>query len=605
MKRVLSAIALSALFLCPVNVLAETTTPQVSVKQEQKAALNGEYLYVGYGPLGQIGVLVLRPGEIPGVQVKGGNVLDLDRAVVARILGLRLDGLSDAEASARIKDSSELLGLSNTPTGSLNLPLIVDGTTMYVPLTRVPTTQEVLRPSLAFGSGGGSLNLTYQQARANSSYSIGGGVGIGRDSAIGGGIDGSYQWGGDRSADRISGGGGVGAAGAYLGLDYLHAEFNVLGEWDHTYGFGVGLRNAAPTARFRYAKGDVSVDAGLGSLYGLPVTGVLIRSKGISPVVVPNISTEVWTLASGRAPLTAGVLLVPGAFVPAPFFIPELLPAEIAMTPVEYQSLRAKQIGDSSLAFKESQNKGLGQRVQGYVARYIQSGGSVEFPEASMGLHVLPTAEYSSGRFNELVKNFEKTIGVSARGLDRQGAQEAVVKWFIEKNGAFWQNLSSNEQADVKSFVSSYVNPVTVPSYAEVRKRSEATSYRDRYAEAFEVKVRVTERIKEEYGATFIELKTRIALGLPVSKEPVTSDRAGMVEMQGEELSRVVRVELSSDKRIAKEQAAILRSQAEQERALFVRSIYDRLVPSYNRKEELISPVKAIQAELLSLGFNR
>jgi len=605
MKRFVTAFVLSTFVLFPTIALAvEGRAESVVVKEQQtqKAEIHGEYLYLGFGPVGQIGVLVLRPGEIQGVRVKNGNVLDLNRAVVARILGIQLDGLSEKEAVAKLAQASDLLGLSSAPSGTLNLPLLINGRTLYVPLSRVPSIRESIAPSVAFGSQGGGVALTYAQARESSGFSVGGGLTLDGYSSVGGGASGSYDWRGENDQRRISGRAGTGTDGVYLGLDYLHAHFNVLGEWEHTYGFGAGVSNASPKARFRYANGDVAVEAGVGSLLGLPVTGILVRRRGIDPVVVPNVSAEVWTLASGRAPLNAGVILVPGTFVPAPFILPELLPAEVAMTPLEYQSLRVKQIGDSSLALQEEFNKGLKGRVEGYVSRHLKAGGTVEWPEAAMGLHVLPTSEHGSGRFDQIVKAFGQTTGVSPEGLDREGVQKQVVKWFVARNESFWNTLSEKERSDMEKFVSCYVHPVPVPSYGEIRKRDGASSYRDRYAEAFEVKVRVSDSVKEENGALFLEVTTRIGLGLPRESSVSPAD-APLVEMDNQTLVRVVKVQLASDKRIAREQGAILRQQAEDERASFVRSIYSKLIPSYNRREEL--PMKAIKDNLLNLGFTR
>lgn len=603
MKRVVTAFALSTLIFFPAVMAEEVRAESAVVDKQTQSEVQGEYLYLGFGPLGQVGVLVLRPGEIPGARVNNENVLDLDRAVVARILGIQLDGLSEKEVVAKLTESSQILGLSATPSGALNLPLTIEGRTVYVPLSRVPRIRESFTPNIAFGPGGGALGLTYSQARERSGFSLGGGITLEDYSSIGGGVSGSYQWQGENYQSRVLGRVGAGTDGVYLGLDYLHGQFNVLGEWEHTYGFGAGISNASPTARFRYANGDVSVDAGIGSLMGLPVTGILVRRRGIDPVVVPNVAAEVWTLASGRAPLNAGVILVPGTFVPAPFIVPELLPAEIAMTPLEYQSLRVKQIGDSSLALQEGFNKGLKGRVEGYVTRHLKAGGSVEWPEAAMGLHVLPTSEHGSGRFDQIVKTFQETTGISAQGLDREGVQKAVVKWFISRNRDLWNSLNENERSDMEKFVSSYVHPVPVPSYGEIRKRDGASSYRDRYAEAFEVKVWVSDSVKEENGTLFIEVKTKIVLGLRSTEASGISQDAPMVEMDNETFVRLVKVQLDSDKRIAKEQAALLRQQAEQERATFVRSIYSQLVPSYNRREKL--PMNEVKDNLLKLAFVR
>lgn len=548
----------------------------------------------------------------------------VNNTVVARLLGIDLSQLSPKEAEQKLQGYVDLLGLKEPSNTDVYMALHYteqDGKerVAFVPLYNYDPNRDLQsvggRGSL--GMSGGGLGVDYRRQRVDGSGYRAGLNGNVNGNGVTVGVDGGTWWRDRTSTHQLSGGVGLSPSGPFGGVQYGTTDYDKYGQFEQRYGVDAGVRASGPSVRVRYANRDVSVDAGVNSLGGLPLTGVLVRTAGRTPDVMQSNPNRQWATPNGEAPLSAGIVVAPGVPTPVPFIVPQMYPKEVSMTQQEAEAADVRQISEQLLRQQERYfTPGLSERVRSYVQRFsdvAQARGyyaAVEFPPATIGAHVLPTSEYASGRFSSVIKNFEEATGITIvkDGKVAVGKEEIQTKlqdWFVEKNGDFWRSLSSSEQQDVKELLKRYVEPLPVPTFQQLRedvnKGIRQESYRQRYVDNFEVdgKVKVTEEVGKD-GVTYAIIRTSIGVGLTPERRDDSQVGANMEWYRKEE-----KKPLSPDLRVAQQQLQSFRRSADEEKRSYMNQGYNLLSRSVNGRTDLQKTLTGFTAELENAGFTR
>jgi len=489
--------------------------------------------------------------------------------------------------------------------------------TAYIPLYDYDPNRdlEAIRGRGSFGTSGVGAGVDYQRNRVDGSgYRAGINGGI-NGSGVSVGASGATWWRDGGLTHSVSAGAGVSPSGPFGGVQYSTSQYDKYGQFEQGYGVDAGVRPSGPSVRLRYANRDVSVDAGVNSLGGLPLTGVLVRTTGETPAVLQSTPNRQWATPNGEAPITAGIVAVPGVPAAIPFIAPNMYPKEISMTQQEAEAAEVHQISQRVLGWHEKNfDNGLTQRVMGYVQRYMAQSeglGTVEFPPATIGAHVLPASEYGTGRFSTVIKNFEESTGITIVRdgkvvATKEEVQEKLQEWFINRNSGLWISLSNSEQQDVKELLKRYVEPLPVPTFQQlqegVNKGIREESYRQRYVGSFEVdgKVKINEEQGKD-GVTYAVVRTSIGLGL-VREERSARD-SNQADMEW--YTRERRIPLSPDLRVAQQQLQSFQRSADEEKRFVMNRAYDLLSRSVNGRTDLTNTFSTLTTDLQKSGFLR
>lgn len=626
-----------------ISTTPESESPASRPKIDPR--LEREYTIIGVGtiPEGhQLALLQFRPASIqppPQIsKVDGRTVLEfgaentagatqnerfaINNNQVAKLLGIDLSQLSPQAAVQKLKEFSELLGMDEPKDASLFMTLrytTEDGKdhTAFIPLYDYDPNRDLesIRGRGSLGTNGIGAGLDYQRNRVDGSgYRVGANGGInGNGASVG--ASGATWWRDGSATHSVSVGAGVSPSGPFGGAQYSTTQFDKYGQFEQRYGVDAGIRASGPSVRLRYENRDLSIDAGVNSLGGLPLTGVLVRTAGETPAVLQSTPNRQWATPNGKAPITAGIVAVPGVPAAVPFIVPQMYAKEISMTQQEAEAAEVRQISQQVLGWHEKNfDQGLSKRVMGYVQRYMAQSegmGTVEFPPATIGAHVLPVNEYGSGRFSTVIKNFEEATGITIVRdgkvvATKEEVQGKLQEWFINRNSGLWISLSEAEQRDVKELIKRHVEPLPVPTFQqlqeEVNKGIREESYRQRYVGSFEVDGKV--KIKEEQGkdgVMYAVVRTSIGLGLGGEVQP---GRGGSdANMQWYTKER--RLPLSPDLRVAQQELQSFERKAEEEKRFVMNRAYDLLSRSVNGRTDLTHTFSTLTTDLQSSGFVR
>lgn len=301
---------------------------------------------------------------------------------------------------------------------------------------------------------------------------------------------------------------------------------------------------------------------------------------------------------------------------------------QIELPEATTQALRVGDISDAIRGMNQRATDGKFSRVYdlaapAYAERFRAS---IKLPKATMAVNVLPQSELASGRYNTIVTNAEKELGIKIveNGqvvASRDEIQEAVLKYIRSNNpglaNADYLNqlrtknpeLAKMSNDQIRKSIEQYalvaVEKEKIPSADELLKMGMKTSTMIPHVDEFTLKAEPrVEVITGKDGQKYLVAQVAINVGL-IDKQKTEQSRAnGSIDTFQDDKwvvsEQLVRVDPNRNLREQIESAA---SQVESNTRMYLQRAYEELDAAANRRLDLASTREDRLKGFQNLGF--
>jgi hypothetical protein len=294
------------------------------------------------------------------------------------------------------------------------------------------------------------------------------------------------------------------------------------------------------------------------------------------------------------------------------------------------QALRVGDISDKIIGMTQRATDGKFSRIYDLAASsYVEIfGASISLPKASMAVNVLPQSELASGRYNTIVANAEKELGLKIINngkvvVSRDEIQEAVLKYIRNNNPGLTNpeylnqlraknpELAKLNDDQIRKSIEEYalvaVEKEKIPTADELLKMKMKTSTMIPHVDEFTLKAQPrVEVITGKDGHKYIVAQVAVNVGL-IDKQRTQESRAnGSIDTFQDDKwvvsEQMVRVDPNSNLRKQIESVA---SQVEMNTGMYLQRAYEELDAAANRNLDLNGTREEILKAFQNLGFSR
>lgn len=440
---------------------------------------------------------------------------------------------------------------------------------------------------------------------------------------------------------KMTVGGGVTPTGPVAEVSYSNQQTDLLtGKTENVFNGKVGLSPfAGPFVAVDADLGTVNMSAGVNVLpfTRTPFPGAVslfFTDEGEKSYELVNKARDKVVITQGTNGQSRGTIGLGGIL---PIVIPIAIPGPGLMPVMQTelpesntQALRVGDMSDTILGMNNRATDGKFSRIYNLAAPVYTEvfGTPIKLPKATMAVNVLPQSELISGRYDTIVTNAEKELGIKIieNGkvvASRDEIHEAVLKYvkdnnpglnnrdfldLVRKKNPELAQLSDNQiRKSIEEYAMVAVEKDKVPTTAELWAMGMKTSTMIPHVDSFTLKAEPrVEVITGKDGQKYLVAQVAVNVGL-IDQERTRESRAnGSIDTFQDDQwvvsEQVVRIDPNRNLREQIESAA---SQVERNTGMYLQRAYEELDSAANRRLDLEPKREDILKAFEQLGFTR